>query len=759
MQANLIFKELRIKNARVFKDITIPLDKQGVVSIQGKNGVGKSLIWSILEVIFFNMTPSGHKRDELTNNDEDAEYSILYTKDEDEYEVSYSRKKGKWKHTIFINGKDKTPHSSIDSVTLAKNVLLNLTQKEFEGSIHLVQNAQHILIEGTPSVRNNYIKNFFGIDDRYDILFNKAQGESDIIIKKIEVLSGYSHTLSHLKNELEMYPTVDTTYVNNSINSLILEEKSFTEIEIKLDKELEKLILYEKLFPITQKYKDPEKEKITYTNDILTIKKSILDIKGIKEQNFFIAENNKLIEEVNKIIAPIKEKYADIDSIDNVTGLELYNNIVTLQLKYQQYNSALPSINEYNKINSKYVDTLKLTKQVNDLYVEIKQFKDKLALIKNGKCPTCGTTFDASPEAIEKTIAELEPVYNELLQEIKDFTAENTKYNRKQSLKPLVEKYLDFDISQFEPLPELLSKYNQWDIYAREKNKINNLGYKSLLDVPDATALLKEEKELQQKLLEVDECISAIKSLPAKPKKKKDIIEKSILEVKKDIQRVKGEITVAQQTLGVLNQKNQTAIRIQNQIKQLEMQLSEMPELKAKERFWKIMVEAYGPKGLRVGQMKKIMDVVMTRLPFYTNKLFSEKNMEFTHKVEAGTVEIYVKRQWDDGKVFSHDISSFSGGESKRMSIAFVLSLADCVPFKKKANMIVLDELDANLEAEGQHMFINELLPVLKERYSSVFITSHAEEIKQSMIFDQVWNFKKGNHNTTIHKKQLSKTY
>jgi len=66
------FKNLHIVNGRVFKDLKVKLDNQGIVSILGENGAGKSTIWNLLQANLFASTPSGHKKDALVKNKEDA---------------------------------------------------------------------------------------------------------------------------------------------------------------------------------------------------------------------------------------------------------------------------------------------------------------------------------------------------------------------------------------------------------------------------------------------------------------------------------------------------------------------------------------------------------------------------------------------------------------------------------------------------------------------------------------------------------------
>jgi len=172
--------------------------------------------------------------------------------------------------------------------------------------------------------------------------------------------------------------------------------------------------------------------------------------------------------------------------------------------------------------------------------------------------------------------------------------------------------------------------------------------------------------------------------------------------------------------------------------------------------FWKKMVEAYGPKGLKVKHLSNIMDMVVSRMPHYANVLFQERGLTFSHSCDSDSISIIANRTMEDGEIFSKDISTFSGGEKKRVSVALVLTLADCVPAHKRSNILILDEIDDALDAAGQYRFVNDLLPMLKRDYESVFVISHAEEVKQAAIYDQFWKVTKHHHYSTIDMQRVS---
>ena len=117
----IIFKHFHIENGRTFKKLNVPLENQGIVLIQGDNGVGKSSIWDLFEAVLYGSTPDEHKKDELTKNEHDTSLTICFEKNDDIYNVSLKRKKGKWTYEIQKNNTPITEHNFTDaSKSIAK---------------------------------------------------------------------------------------------------------------------------------------------------------------------------------------------------------------------------------------------------------------------------------------------------------------------------------------------------------------------------------------------------------------------------------------------------------------------------------------------------------------------------------------------------------------------------------------------------------------------------------------------------------------
>ena len=69
---------------------------------------------------------------------------------------------------------------------------------------------------------------------------------------------------------------------------------------------------------------------------------------------------------------------------------------------------------------------------------------------------------------------------------------------------------------------------------------------------------------------------------------------------------------------------------------------------------------------------------------------------------------------------------------------------------------MILDEVDAQLDADGKYRYTNQLLPMLRKKHDSIFVISHNKEVQLANIYDQVWEIQKTNHTSTIKMTKIN---
>jgi DNA repair exonuclease SbcCD ATPase subunit len=756
-QPGLHFNSLTIQNGRVYQNETIPLARQGIVSVLGKNAVGKSTIFNLLQVPFFGSTPSGHKKNDLVKNDQDSSLLVNFDRGGTDYNLQLARQKKKWGYHITEKGIDITPHTFNDSVKRSAG-LLGISPAEFEGSVHLTQGSQHILISGKPAKRKEYISSFFGIDTSYDQIQLAAKEELQKVKNEITKVSTLSHTKSVLEQEMSLVAYTDPEPVEKEIESY---SGALTTLQTEihsLNDALNQTILYEELWPIASITEDPAKDLKTLGKDLIRLKTELQMAAKIREENQNTREINRTISELTATVDDIEAKYSEIETVSVENLKKKYDKLVQLQYANEPLAPLRKELGLLQDI--KELPIKEIEDELRKVQVDLLTRQRRLGAMEKGECAECGSKFDSTAIEQERSkVEDLQETFNVLSEDFDIVKARNKNAQRRQFLLQTIGNVGEFTLRDRTRLIELDGMMKAKADYDEAKKTLGILKPQKIQEEKDTVAIRLQIDETEAGICQLQESLKAHNKLPPKPAKTRDEISAQLADLKQAETQTYSDKYQAAQTLGEVIANNLRLKRLQGQLKDVVVKLLKLEDLKKDEFYWAKLAEAYGPKGLRVLQLQKMMDVVIRRLPVYTGILFEEKGLTFEHRCDANNVEILACREETspDGtiKKFRHDISSFSGGEKGKMSTAFVLTLADCVPPAKRANILILDEVDSALDEDGQFRFTNDLLPMLRQNYESVFVVSHSQEIQQAAVYDQVWTVKKQNHWSTIDRVSL----
>lgn len=746
-----------IKNIRNYGEVELPLADQGVVSVLGPNGAGKSTMWEALEVAFYGATSKGHKRDELTKNSKDALIEEDVMVGDRTYRVSYSRNKKKWVHKIYElkNGEweDLGYHGATDAQNAAK-ILLGFAQKEFEGAVHLTQSGQHILIEGKPSERKDYISRFFGIDERYDVLLSEAKSELEKTQKELEKYPGYIQSKEMLEQELNGLVLPDLVPIKNQIVSLT----EGSQISLRSMQQWEsiqiKALQYSSLVDLALSIPDVEK---VYQSEQTTIIEKKSEIKNIEAKAELVKRARiaqaKVFEIEDSLIAYLQTP----DQFDQDMTILQLNQKKTQDSHFGRYHSEFQKLQQFDFSGISELPALK--EEFTGVSHRLRDLSNKLAAIKSGVCPTCSQPYPQSEQETDKTEhGVLSTRFQQIQVKIQSLESLKVQADRFQQLAKDLEGFVPWtsqDESQLQSLLKLKNDVqNKTSIQQSLQFAKQAVPQLDSFDIPNIEQMKLELQSLEFKNLNTKKVYDARMALPEKPEASAEAAAQNIQGWKATYEQQNTQLKALRdqeiQANNILSQYQRT----KKQIEEISKLLVRYDELKKDEFFWIKMAEAYGPKGLRIDQLNSIMEMVMKRLPYYTGILFEEKAMLFTHSCDAASIDITVERGPEKER-YSYDISAFSGGEMRRMSLAFMLALADCVSVQKRANILVLDEVDAHLDAYGKRVFIEELLPGLRTQYESIFVISHEKDIQQAAVYDQVWYVEMQDHTSSVRRVKL----
>jgi len=748
MSSKTVLKSLTIKNFRGYENCSFELDNQGLVLVRGDNGAGKSTIWDILEAIIYGSTPSGHKKDELTKNTDDAEATLFLEKNEQQISISLQRKNKKWSYEIKKDGEVSTDHTYYDAIKTATN-LIGLTKNEFEGAVHLTQNAQHMLIKGSLSERKDYISSFFGIDTRYDEVHAATKEELEKVQNKIKNLAGLSHSQQMLTSQLGSMQVCDVSILQDQKSSL-QHDISFNDDMLRdITTQLNVWDEYNKHYEAASLYKNPEAQIAECEARLIENQSKLKLVTQIKLKNQQAVETNNRIESLEEKISLSLEEYPALSS--DTTEVNAYESelrdLSAIKTKNEQVShlrkeiSALPDVKEI--CVSKIEEELINLQVLHQTYLKNKKAKE------SGICTECGSTFNQ--QDVSKDVVKINEIKDSLDILQSDYTVlKNRNQNAKRRVWVLdqLKNVPDFSTENENRISFLRGYIQAKRNYENTKLLLAPLSRMELEGIPEVP-----EIDTDKKLLEsLKSCVLAKRLLPTKPKSKKEILLKEKESLVKVQIELNNSLNSINQEIGKITAVNKNYSDISEQLKEIEENLKELDSLKKEEFFWQKMVDAYGPKGLRVTQLENMVDLLVKQVPVYSSIMFNEKHLTFKHKVDANNVKIIANREEVDeksGKVtnkFQHDISCFSGGEKHKMSTASMLAFTDCIPVHKRTNVLILDEIDAELDHDGKFRFTNDLLPILKKKYSSIFVISHDENVQVANIYDKIWHISKKNH-------------
>lgn len=234
------------------------------------------------------------------------------------------------------------------------------------------------------------------------------------------------------------------------------------------------------------------------------------------------------------------------------------------------------------------------------------------------------------------------------------------------------------------------------------------------------------------------------KEIPSKPKQDRDeYVKRSrslelLLPVEKvlrglgkiskaEVERVRTECTDVSSRISklgiekikleqVLERRSQLSKKIKSvkaSLLTIEQELEDAPLLDA-------LLELYSSKGKKLEVMKLFAKTLEQRMNDNAPLLFPEP-MKFEFEPDATSFSIIVTRGIGK-KAKTSDVRFLSGAESRQFNLCIVLSMLPLIPARRRTNIIVLDEINANLSEAATDLFAQQFLPTLQQVVPHVIV-------------------------------------
>ena len=412
-------------------------------------------------------------------------------------------------------------------------------------------------------------------------------------------------------------------------------------------------------------------------------------IEGILNLEIFSEMLNKARSEYNEVQRSYEHAHKDYDHA---------NNIFTL-LKEQKTNIVSSVIEQKQKI----------LERINVIEKEVQENKNKIE-------PIDKALFERTKEKIIQINEKLEDISNKISDIKTNITRHDTEINfYKNQVKKIG---TDKDVCPT-CLRELTSK---------DKEHIHTEKEKILKDITnreeDIVSLTKQEsglKSLKRENLDVKDKINAYISNVKNTANNNKLAKSYIMNLNNDLESNNNNLKKLEE--------KETSIEVQELESKIKNKLVEVEELEKNTNdihkdleILEIVKYLLSEEGVKSFIVKKILDVLNSRLTYYLQKMDANCMCSFNEFFE----ENIINEKGEDCSYFN-----FSGAERKNIDLAILFTFMDMRRLQGDVayNIVMFDELlDSSLDEKGVELVLSLLKERIETYKENIYIISHRKE-------------------------------
>lgn len=375
--------------------------------------------------------------------------------------------------------------------------------------------------------------------------------------------------------------------------------------------------------------------------------------------------------------------------LDDIFGFKLftdYNNEIVVERKNQ--------VNESTKLNAIYTETenqiarLKEKKEQQEREIKLSVDTNALNAEREGYV-TEGKELKQKRSDLEDEQDEKIRAVNKKIQDIQDKITEASTLGKQEK-----SYYTTFKSGI---CPTCGSKIDESHI---EKHRLEMLRYADLVNNYN-----NEKEKLKDEIDKIEEEYSP----------KINDLNMQMKELANKINKIDSDIRIFENNLRVVNSNYDELIREQEEKRKEVKEKIDKNDIEIGE--WNEMNELF-TKTLRYNLLDTLIPHINKSIQYYIQKLDQPYKVEYDQEFKC---HIYVDTF---GKEISY--SNLSTGQKKTLDIAIIFGVLHNIIANVDFNVIVLDELFSNMDADSRNI----MLSLIKENFEedkSVFIINHAE--------------------------------
>lgn len=688
-------KSFKAKNFKNLSNIFIEFENNTIIS--GDNGSGKS---SILQGITYCLTNS--------LSEKISEY-IKWGEDSFELNIEFEHKENTYNYSIKSNGSTTSKDLIINEKEFYKNTEASNKISEIINSDLLLyssiseQGKSYSILTDTPAQKLKRIKSILGIEK----LENVSQSMK-------ESLSTEKESLKINRSQFDFLKSKEFRFQDE------IQLKDIEQIKKDFEIQEKQKLIFEKNKSLELNYNDSLKQ---YNKNIESKSKYELEINVINDK--LKTYNDISTEKYNRTLVQISEIEKKLSDYNN--NLKSYNEYVKrkndIENKIEDYSNNINGIKLYrlNTLDFDISTIENLKNTLNDYFVSRKEIKNHLSLVKNGKCPTCGQSFNKSHEDLEKELQDIEIQISQIQDVIQTKESVLKEHENKKLTNEKNKIIIDNGKANIESLQKELSSLEvinePKDIYKESNNALKFYNSEKQLYESNikSITLLNDNKRLYESKLK--ELINLIE--PEKPLYENNSYDSNLYEsLKKDMWSYEKDVEqnerIKKFNEEVLKDKENT----ERSIKEIDVKYYELSsEIKNLEDAKNLIDKQFSSYLIEKGT-----SFIESQMNSFFQKCYPKYSVYFKQTENKNSIDFYYTDN-EIGKISSASLCS--GFEKQLLSIAFRVALASITGL----GFLILDEVDSDASTENSISLYSNLID--SNLFNQIICITHKEATKE----------------------------
>lgn len=735
---------IHLKNYVLWKDQKLDIE-EGITRISGLNRSGKTLFVNGLRQAFQG-SATGKRGTTASKMPVKSQVGVEFQKGDTKYSLSVTPSSIR----LAKNGEDM----GLRGVTAPRQTLTDLVSipnSLYDATVHITT-KQHPLSHNTPSGRMQWIGDVFNINAPFDALLKKVEKR----YAKVKDAGSISGSVKQQLKEIHI--------PSKPMDAALLKEEIDVNRErlAKATKELQR-----------REHEQTIRDKITVSQPVATldhliekfnkaIKKYESHSKKLDAYEDYLSnkkKHGKLVKEYQTTIEELKGK-------DSFSGSDksLKSKEAKLLVQYESMvgdAERWEDESEIRKVLKKGFDgDLLPLKQLAKLAAGLRheQSTIKLALTaldheKGGQCcPTCRTRL--SPDKQNKLLKRYKARLKAIKAEMLNLSACEEHYELESQITVKKRPKIEPVIKEIKTIRKVLKaretlRLAESKLEELKKNKPTEVAKPD--DVVDdlgvvVTNVSKKIKELREDLsvLKTDRALTESLAKLPKPSKELGKSKDSSLKVlqatlKETLIELERSYTESLRVETIRSEAIQLKRHLKAQLKDLKKQSSLAKRLQ-------LLKEAFGPKGMRLVKIKQAIETFVDQLNAQTSLVWGEP-FKFIAEISDDGFNLIAERNGISG-----DLTTLSGSEDKCWRSLCAMVLIRMLPDAHRADYVILDEVESNLDAESRYLYARDFIPELQTIVPKVIVVSPLNDREFGVISDREYQVTKKNGTSKLVK-------